>query len=639
MNLRDLPDMTSAYKQVQEKNDGNLANNAPPYDKVTRRDVITGRLGKDEMGGKRKKHDCAKKVNYKNEEFDVIPEQHTMLEDGTVTHYDITNDEYIYENVPVEDLEILISEKHEHFDNYDKNAEVLGENRAAMGRIAREYKRKKEAEEMEKRSKAPKDRKPLPKRKDDNPMYDAKSAGSSRVKDFKFTGEEVEVEEGYGAPGHNPGSGEKSVARAKALMDKQGRKGAPGLNAMKAAKAEHEAKRGVKKEAYDNTKGNRHGDGPEGTAKRKAALEKKRGMKLDGHPQFKEAFLFSDEEVAQLHIIDECTDEELIDFMIEAIQELAIDQEDLIEICEALEGVEVLSERMDPKEVQRRRDQAKDRLSTGAAMKRAAEKSSGPSRMDRLKTAAKKAGSMVKSGVKTAGKKAVQTAGKVAGEFSAAKEKQKKAAMSRPEKSSSSSSDDDGTGGKLDKLLADTRGTSSSSSSSSSGGGGSSSSSSGSSGSSSSGSTRRAVGGALRKVGGLLKKGLKKAVGKTARVVSSGSDKLAKKLGEQYDEIADMYESGLFTIQEIENVVELYKGKHGQTDKQYADSRSSGGKMVSGDSKMSGAEYTHGRRVKAANPGMQPDVGGKTKPKSQGRMDRGTRADLEYRKANLKKKD
>ena len=61
--------------------------------------------------------------------------------------------------------------------------------------------------------------------------------------------------------------------------------------------------------------------------------------------------------------------------------------------------------------------------------------------------------------------------------------------------------------------------------------------------------------------------------------------------------------------------------------------------MVSGTSKMSGAEYTHGRRVKAANPGMQPDVGGKTKPKSQGKMDRGTRADLEYRKANLKKEE
>jgi len=91
--------------------------------------------------------------------------------------------------------------------------------------------------------------------------------------------------------------------------------------------------------------------------------------------------------------------------------------------------------------------------------------------------------------------------------------------------------------------------------------------------------------------------------------------------------------------EEVENVEELYKGKHGQSDKEYADSRSQGGKMVSGDSKQSGAEYTHGRRVKAANPGMQPDVGGKTKPKSQGKMDRGTRADIEYRKANLKKEE
>lgn len=36
------------------RGDGNLANNAPPYDKVTRGDVIAGRLGKDEMGGKAK---------------------------------------------------------------------------------------------------------------------------------------------------------------------------------------------------------------------------------------------------------------------------------------------------------------------------------------------------------------------------------------------------------------------------------------------------------------------------------------------------------------------------------------------------------------------------------------------------------
>ena len=89
--------------------------------------------------------------------------------------------------------------------------------------------------------------------------------------------------------------------------------------------------------------------------------------------------------------------------------------------------------------------------------------------------------------------------------------------------------------------------------------------------------------------------------------------------------------------EETENVDEVYKGKHGQSEKEYAASRSQGGKMISGDDKMSGAEYTHGRRVKAANPGMQPDVGGKTKPKSQGKMDKGTKADLMYRKANLKK--
>jgi len=44
-------------KKTDEANDGNLANNAKPYDKVTQGDVIAGRLGKDEMGGKKKKED------------------------------------------------------------------------------------------------------------------------------------------------------------------------------------------------------------------------------------------------------------------------------------------------------------------------------------------------------------------------------------------------------------------------------------------------------------------------------------------------------------------------------------------------------------------------------------------------------
>ena len=263
----------------------------------------------------------------------------------------------------------------------------------------------------------------------------------------------------------------------------------------------------------------------------------------------KEAFAFSEielEELALLEEIDAMTDEQLIDMMEDLIIETAEDVDDLVEICEALEEVELL-------------DEASDKYYDSAvkASKDAAKKNR-PSRVERLKSAAKAAGSKLKAGVKAAGKSVARNAGKAVGEFQAARIKQKRAAMSRPEKKKEApkSSDDDGTGGKLDALLAKTRGTSSSSSSdsdsssSSSGGGGSSSSSS------SSGSTRKAVGGALRKVGSLVKKGLKKAVGKTARVVSKGSDKLAKRLGEDYDRIAHLYESGLFSIEEIENVIE-----------------------------------------------------------------------------------
>ena len=568
MNLNDLPDMSDALKQVQmyeakKKGDGDLANNAVPYNKVTKADIITGALGRDEKGGKAKPkgHDCAKLVKYApdggvKEEFETIPEQHTLLEDGTVTHYDITDGEWIYENVPVEDLEIVISEKHEHFVNYDKNAEVLGED-----------------------AKYDRNRKRAAQRAADRNA--ARAAGKTGVV---------------------PGVGYVSPRR--------------------------------ERETYVDSAGvTRHKSGAKN-----------------------EAFAFSDAEWEELAMlgeeIDVMTDEQLIDFMEEIILEVAEDDQDLLEICEALEEVEVISERVDPKETQRRRDQAKDRLATGAALKKAAEKSSGPSRLERMKSAAKsaakKVGGAVKAGAKLAGKAAnkagkaaVSTAGKVAGTYQGEKEaariKAKRASMQKtPAKEKSD--DDDGTGGKLDKLLKDTRGTSSSSSSSSSSGGGGGGSTSGGGSSSKSGETRKAAGGALRSVGRLVKKGLKKAVGKTSRLISKGSDKLARRLGEDYEHIAHLYESGLFTMEEIENVIEeRYKGKHGQSDKEYADSRSSGGKMVSGDSKQSGAEFTHGRRVKAANPGMQSDVGGKTKPKSQGKMDRGTRTDLLYRKAMLKK--
>jgi len=85
--------------------------------------------------------------------------------------------------------------------------------------------------------------------------------------------------------------------------------------------------------------------------------------------------------------------------------------------------------------------------------------------------------------------------------------------------------------------------------------------------------------------------------------------------------------------EEVELVDELYKGKHGQSEKEYQDSRSDAGKMISGDSKRSGAAYSS-RGVQ--NSGPNP-AGGSERPKAQGRMGSKDRAYLQYRKANMKK--
>ena len=89
-----------------------------------------------------------------------------------------------------------------------------------------------------------------------NPHFEEKQQGWDSVNSLTDVYKAMQ-EEGYGAPGHNPGSGEKSVARAKALMDKKGQKGAPGLDAMMAANKEHEARRGVKKEEVEQVDENR----------------------------------------------------------------------------------------------------------------------------------------------------------------------------------------------------------------------------------------------------------------------------------------------------------------------------------------------------------------------------------------------
>jgi hypothetical protein len=81
-----------------------------------------------ENGKMVKKHNCAAKVKKEGKEYFCIPEQHTMLEDGTVTHYDLVGEKgEVLRNVPVSDLEIVVEKMHEHVVNYAKNLEVLGE--------------------------------------------------------------------------------------------------------------------------------------------------------------------------------------------------------------------------------------------------------------------------------------------------------------------------------------------------------------------------------------------------------------------------------------------------------------------------------------------------------------------------------
>ncbi len=298
-----------------------------------------------------------------------------------------------------------------------------------------------------------------------------------------------------------------------------------------------------------------------GAGGKQMAIDRAKKERDEKRAARKESFAFSEADLELFEQygeeIDALTDEQLIDVMEDFILEIAQDDQDLIEICEHLDAVEMLTE---------------EERDAGAMARAKLNKPAGPSRMDRIKSAAKKAGDKVgaaakkvgaaaKQGIKAAGKSAAANAGKAVGTFQANRIKSKRAELSKPAEKKpapkSSSSDDDGTGGKLDGVLSSIRkskGTSSSSSSSSDSGSSSSGGGESSSSSSSSGGAKKP--GLLRRLGGAIKRGLKKAVGKTSRLVSKGSDKLAKRLGEDYDQIAHLYESGLFSIQEIENVIE-----------------------------------------------------------------------------------
>ena len=84
-----------------------IAKAAPPEDEITGDDFAA--LRKDEV-----KHDCANHVKENATGREGFPINHTLLEDGTVTHYTVEFNDEIVENIPVEQLTILEMNEHKH---------------------------------------------------------------------------------------------------------------------------------------------------------------------------------------------------------------------------------------------------------------------------------------------------------------------------------------------------------------------------------------------------------------------------------------------------------------------------------------------------------------------------------------------
>ena len=100
-------------------------------------------------------------------------------------------------------------------------------------------------------------------------------------------------------------------------------------------------------------------------------------------------------------------------------------------------------------------------------------------------------------------------------------------------------------------------------------------------------------------------------------------------------ELRSLQEAYMEVYDELDEAAKRFPKKvRGSKDtKSYQDGRSQAGMMVSGDSQVSGFGYM--RR----GGGIQTQTDPNERQPQQGRMDRYTRAEMEYRKARLKKEE
>ena len=239
----------------------------------------------------------------------------------------------------------------------------------------------------------------------------------------------------------------------------------------------------------------------------------------------------SDEELYFLSddLIEEIVEDVFYDFLEEGYDVEFIENI----LCESLDtSFELINEKVDmaARAAERKSFAASSEKSAKEARKRGADvvrKEKRAERIQKVKDTVKKVGSSIKSGLKKAAKSAIGGASYAAGKAVGTAKKAGAAAKSAGEKASETAKKVGATakaGYEAGKKSTE----------------------SGESGSTATATKTRAPktyryvrpetkkkSGLASKVGSLLKKGLKKAVGKTARVVSKGADKVASKLGEE----------------------------------------------------------------------------------------------------------
>jgi hypothetical protein len=109
---------------------------------------------------------------------------------------------------------------------------------------------------------------------------------------------------------------------------------------------------------------------------------------------------------------------------------------------------------------------------------------------------------------------------------------------------------------------------------------------------------------------------------------------LSHLLDEGYADTQEAAEAIMVNMSEEwrDDISELYKGKHGQSETEYQAGRSDAGKRVSGDENTGPRHYALGRSARPDAPTKPGE-----KPKNTPKLANWEKDDIQYRKANLKK--